>query len=163
MSTEHGGARQGAGRKKKTEKNETAIEQAESQIRDKLPWVIDNLLELAGGGYERIEEEWLPAGLVFIENRNEETGEVKKIKAFPNEKADKLIMVRRRVSYADKDRAANIYLADRILGKPVQKVAQTDKSGNDLEDGRPARERLASAVAQVLERAGSGEVGTEPK
>lgn len=45
----HGGARPGAGRKPKAQKNETAIARAEQQIRDRLPEVIDALFDLALG------------------------------------------------------------------------------------------------------------------
>lgn len=45
----HGGARPGAGRKPKREKYESAVAQAERRIADRLPWLIDKMLELAGG------------------------------------------------------------------------------------------------------------------
>lgn len=45
----NGGARPGAGRKKKTEKFETDINKAEKRIRDRLPELIDNMFILAGG------------------------------------------------------------------------------------------------------------------
>lgn len=44
-----GGARPGAGRKQKRDKNGTAIEKAERQIRDRLPELIDRMFELASG------------------------------------------------------------------------------------------------------------------
>lgn len=49
MAMGHGGARPGAGRKPKLEKNVTAIEKAEEQIRDRLPQTINKLFELAEG------------------------------------------------------------------------------------------------------------------
>ena len=45
----NGGARPGAGRKKKAEKFETAIGKAERRICDRLPELIDNLFVLAKG------------------------------------------------------------------------------------------------------------------
>ncbi len=45
----NGGARPGAGRKRKRDKNGTAIEQAERRIRDRLPEVIDAMFDLALG------------------------------------------------------------------------------------------------------------------
>lgn len=45
----NGGARPGAGRKKKADKFETAINAAEQRIRDRLPELIDNMFILAGG------------------------------------------------------------------------------------------------------------------
>ena len=44
-----GGARPGAGRKPKAEKFETAISRAEKRIVDKLPDLIDNMMDLAAG------------------------------------------------------------------------------------------------------------------
>jgi hypothetical protein len=50
-----GGRRPGAGRKPKAFKrvvNETPIQAAEGKIRDRLPWLVDKMLELAEGVYE---------------------------------------------------------------------------------------------------------------
>jgi hypothetical protein len=44
-----GGARPGAGRKRKTQKFETQIQKAESMIADRLPWLVDKAMELADG------------------------------------------------------------------------------------------------------------------
>ena len=44
-----GGARPGAGRKKKTAKFETQIQKAESMIADRLPWLVEKAMELAEG------------------------------------------------------------------------------------------------------------------
>lgn len=44
-----GGARKGAGRKPKTELYRTAIQKAERRIADKLPDLVDRLMELANG------------------------------------------------------------------------------------------------------------------
>ena len=44
-----GGARPGAGRKPKAEKFETVINLAERQIVDKLPKLLDNMMDLANG------------------------------------------------------------------------------------------------------------------
>lgn len=45
----HGGARPGAGRPPKAVIAETPIRQAEKKIRDRLPWIVDRLFELAEG------------------------------------------------------------------------------------------------------------------
>lgn len=45
----NGGARPGAGRKPKAEKFKVPIAKAEKKIADKLPWLIDQALELAEG------------------------------------------------------------------------------------------------------------------
>jgi len=47
--TQHGGARPGAGRKPKDEKFKVPIAKAEKKIADKLPWLVDQALELAEG------------------------------------------------------------------------------------------------------------------
>lgn len=49
MANEHGGARPGAGRKPKDEKFKQPIAKAEKKIADKLPWLIDQMMELAEG------------------------------------------------------------------------------------------------------------------
>jgi hypothetical protein len=49
MANQHGGARPGAGRKKKADKFSTEIQAAERQIADKLPALIGNLIRLADG------------------------------------------------------------------------------------------------------------------
>lgn len=45
----HGGARPGAGRKRTRAIAESPIRAAESKIRDRLPWLVDKLFELAEG------------------------------------------------------------------------------------------------------------------
>ncbi|MDQ2730508.1 MAG: hypothetical protein M3Y56_02525 [Armatimonadota bacterium] len=108
-----GGSRQGAGRKSKAEQFKTPITNAEKRIADRLPQVLDNLFHLADGGYERVEEKW-ELREVFVDDVDQD-GE--KIRVGRHE----LTLVERKVTYADKDRAANIYLADRILGKPTER------------------------------------------
>ena len=46
---QNGGARPGAGRKPKDEKFKLPIAKAEKKIADKLPWLVDQALELAAG------------------------------------------------------------------------------------------------------------------
>lgn len=121
MSEQHGGARPRAGRKPKKNKYELTVIQAEDKIVDHLPQILDNLLHLANGGYERVEEEWQPAKLVTITKHDEDKDQFYTIPAFPDKDPDEMVLVKRKVSIADKDRAANIYLIDRILGKPTQK------------------------------------------
>ena len=58
-----GGSRQGAGRKQKRDKNGTAIERAEKQIRDRLPEVVDKMLELAMGVL--VEEQTLEGRFIY--------------------------------------------------------------------------------------------------
>jgi len=130
-----GGARVGAGRKSKAEKNKSAITKAEAQIKDRLPELIGNLFHLACGGYERITRVFEPAGLVMIDTvEYSDDGKAIKSKrlAFPNLPAEQLVEVRRTVTIADKDRKANEYLADRIMGRPQQPVKFEDLSDDEL-------------------------------
>jgi hypothetical protein len=46
---QNGGARPGAGRKPKDEKFKQPIAKAEKKIADRLPWLIDQMMELAEG------------------------------------------------------------------------------------------------------------------
>lgn len=117
----NGGARPGAGRKRKDEKHETAIAQAEGRIVDRLPHIIDNMFHLAMGGYERVEEQYAPAGSLYVGYGEHQTP------MYPDKPDDELVLIKRVVSFADKDRAANVYLIDRIMGKPTQ---QTELSGS---------------------------------
>lgn len=139
MANGHGGKRDGAGRKRTRDKYEGAVTAAEQKIADKLPQLVDQLLKLAKGGYTRTEAVWKPAGLVFIEEVEElQSGDpenpkirerVVKKPAFPDLPADKLVCVEKRTSIADADRQANIYLMDRILGKPALSV-EADVTSN---------------------------------
>lgn len=105
----------GPGRPRKADKNAGAVARAEKQIRDRLPELVDNMFHLADGGYERVEEEWAPAGSIYIGSGKEA------FKLYPDLPPDTLVLVKRKVSIADKDRAANVYLIDRIAGKPTER------------------------------------------
>lgn len=111
----------GPGRPRNADKNAGAVAKAEERIRDRLPLLIDNMLYLAMGGYERVEEQYAPAGSLYIGFGEHQT------RMYPMKPADELVLVKRTVSIADKDRAANIYLIDRIMGKPIQ---QTELTGS---------------------------------
>ncbi|NOK59134.1 MAG: hypothetical protein GFH27_549283n406 [Chloroflexi bacterium AL-W] len=126
MANGHGGARPGAGRKAKTEKYESEINAAERVITDRLPQIIENMLMLADGGWEKVEEEWKPASMVTIGSGEAE------MPAFPDKEPSELVLISRKVTHAAPDRAANQYLIDRILGKPTANV-DTTVSGPDGE------------------------------
>lgn len=61
-----GGHRAGAGRPPKHVIAETPIRAAERKIRDKLPWLVDKLLELSGGIHE---EKSIGDGAVLVYKR----------------------------------------------------------------------------------------------
>lgn len=117
----------GPGRKRKADKFARPIARAEKQIADQLPALIDNMLHLAHGGYERIEEEWQPAGLIYIGS-----GEFAR-RAFPDLPDDEPVLVKRKKSIADKDRQANEYLINRILGKPIERQEVAGPGGGPIE------------------------------
>lgn len=93
-----GGARPGAGRKRKAEKFKSPIEQAERQIADSLPALVGNMFELAKG--------------VFTEEHTLEG--------------------KRYVYQRIPDRAANEYLINRVMGKPVERKEVTGADGEPL-------------------------------
>lgn len=63
MKPQHGGARPGAGRKPKDEKFKVPIAKAEKKIADKLPWLVDQALELAAGVW--VEEPSITGRVVY--------------------------------------------------------------------------------------------------
>lgn len=156
MAGQNGGARAGAGRKRKLEKYQSAIEKAELSIADKLPQLKENLEYLANGGYQRVEEEYQPAGMLMRTTTDKE-GNPYQVPMFPDKKPDELVLVKRKVTVADKDRAANIYLMDRVMGKPIQKVAPTTPDGKEPYDGTgtSAREFVTGAIAGIAARMGT--------
>jgi hypothetical protein len=117
----------GPGRRPKAIKFARPIARAEKQIADRLPELIDNLFVLASGGYERVEEEWQPAGLVYVGS-----GEFAR-RAFPELEPDVLVMVKRKSSIADRDRQANEYLINRILGKPIERAEIAGANGGPIQ------------------------------
>jgi hypothetical protein len=117
----------GPGRPRKKDKYSGAVTKAESRIVDRLPELIDNMFYLATGGYERVEEQWAPAGSLWVGS-----GEFAR-RMYPEAEADELVLVKRTVTVADKDRAANIYLIDRIMGKPIERKEHTGADGGPIE------------------------------
>jgi len=116
----------GPGRPRRTDKHAGAVAKAEKKIADRLPSLIDNLFTLADGGYERVEEQWAPAGSLFVGS-----GEWQR-PMYPDKDPDELVLVRRTVSVADRDRAANVYLVDRVMGKPTERKEVTGADGGAL-------------------------------
>lgn len=136
-----GGARPGAGRKPKSDTFKLPIARAEKRIADHLPQLIDNMLHLANGGYDRVDEEWQPAGLVYIGS-----GEFAR-RAFPDLPDDEPVLVKRKRTIADCDRAANEYLINRILGRPTERQELTGKGGKPIEVS-DARARLLGILTR---------------
>jgi len=131
----------GPGRKPKADKFARPIARAEKQIADRLPELIDNMLMLACGGYERIEEEWQPAGSLYIGSGKDS------VKMYPDLPDGELVLVKRKRSIADRDRAANEYLINRILGKPTERQEFSGPEGAPIEVS-DARSILAERLAR---------------
>lgn len=106
--SKRGGRRPGAGRKTKAANKlrSELVAECEKLICDHLPRLIANMIALADGGYERVEEKWEPVPFT------------------PPGQEPELVLVERKVSIADRDRAANQYLIDRMLGKPKERHEQ---------------------------------------
>ncbi len=96
-----GGARPGAGRKRKAVKHVTAINQAEAQIKDRLPDIVDALMASAVG--------------LWVEQKDS-LGNVL-------ENPDGTTKVYR----TNPDVKAGMYLVDRILGKPTERTEDLTK------------------------------------
>lgn len=156
MANGHGGKRAGAGRKPRAERFGPQLEAAEARCVRRLPQHLGNLEQLADGGYEQVTETWEPAGLTFVEApllgpdgapRMDANGRpiVVRQQAFPDLAPDTLVCVRRTRSIAAPDRAANIYLIDRAMGKPVAQVA----GEMQLNAGEELIATFGAAVAKI--------------
>lgn len=125
MSNGHGGAREGAGRKKHTEKFAPQIDAGLQIAADNLVDNIETLQLLASNDRVVIHEEWLPAGMVMIDDLEcDDTGKTSKIRrlAFPDLPAEQLVLVKRRVVNNGPSETAAIYLVDRVAGKPTAHI-----------------------------------------
>lgn len=125
MPAQNGGKRPGAGRPRKTDKHAGQIAAFEKRAADSLPERFENLTYLANGGYERVKEKWVPAGLVF---KDETTLDDKgrpltvKVPAFPDLGPEVLVLIEKITEIAEPDRASNVYLTDRAMGKPTERI-----------------------------------------
>jgi len=102
----------GGGRRKAGRTREEAAAEADRVICEKLPELIGNLIKLAAGGFERVELKYQPAG------------------KGPDAAKDGLVLVERKVRTAEPDRAANIYLIDRVLGRPKGSDGPVEAGGD---------------------------------
>lgn len=146
MANGHGGRRTGAGRPRKAVKYERQIAAAEDRIADTLAERLDALELLAAGGFEQISETWEPAGLIFVGS-----GEFQSL-AFPQLPPDQLVCVKRVRSIAAPDRTANIYLIDRILGKPTQAIDVDADPDGSLEQTAASLSAAAQELAAWRQR-----------
>lgn len=132
----HGGARPGAGRKPTSELYAPEIAAAKRKCADHLPELLENLLELARGGYLRTKEKWERRGAItkkIYEYDDNGVPHMLEKPAYPDHPdQDELVLTERTTETADMDRAANIYLVDRILGKPTQAVELSGPDGDPI-------------------------------
>lgn len=98
-----GGARPGSGRKPKRQKYATAINRAEKRIADRLPEVVDALLELA-------------AGVRVVDDQVDDQDGDKKPAVYTR----------------PPDRDACKYLVDRILGRPTERHEHAGEDGGPI-------------------------------
>ena len=147
MADGHGGAREGAGRKKKTVQFERQIARAEKKIADKLPKIIDELLRLALGEVEITEERCQLAITVTVKDvefcddgRGGRRGIAVERQLFPNADPEQLVLVETKKKNLGPDREAIKYAVDRILGKPFveeepEEDAHEDELPHEVEEG----------------------------
>ena len=129
---QNGGKRPGAGRPRKAVAHATPIAAAERRLCDHLPELIDNMLKLACGGYQVIEEKFerrRPAR----EDRGLDDMLSEMGVGVDEPPADEMILIERTVKTAHPDRAANQYLIDRVMGKAAQPI-QHEYAGLSDED-----------------------------
>lgn len=135
MAANHGGARGGSGRKPLREKHAVKIGKAEALYAAHLEQAARNLIAIADGTTERVEEEWAPAGTVMVEapmtypNGQPMLGSsgkaiMGKVCAFPDKAPAELVLVKRKIVSLPPDREANQYITDRILGKTAPLVEE---------------------------------------
>lgn len=120
--------------KRKVNLHAAEILAAKNTAAAQLVHYVHNLQTLADGGFESVDEEWVPAGLVLIDEQPDEDpigaalGQAntrhqrrpRKVLAFPDLPPAQLVLVKRRRSVLAPDKVANMYLLDRIIGKPEQ-------------------------------------------
>ena len=146
-----------AGRPPKADRFATIIARAEKRCADRLPRDLKNLEALADGGFEIAEDVWEAAGTITLKvPLRSPDGELVLSSGrptmidqlvFPDRSPDELVLVRRTVRTAERDRAANIYLADRILGRPAAAIeAVLEHHGRDMTE---VIVRYEDAIARI--------------
>lgn len=160
-SHSHGGARPGAGRKPHREKYEREIASFHDQAAAGIDARYAALQLLADGGFEQVSETWEPAGLIYVSKQVEtKEGTIKVSElAFPELDPTELVCVRRVRSIAAPDLKANVYLVDRLAGKPVQATEISGPDGGPLLMETLSDEQRAHRVAELLERARARRAG----
>jgi hypothetical protein len=120
-----GGARPGAGRKKKKDKFARPIARAEKQICDHLPELIDLQMSRARGVLLVNTEQEVGALLTMLQQEFGDNDDVRSLK----EKIEQIFT-------REPDERALEYLINRIMGKPTERKEVTG------EDGGPVQTRI---------------------
>ena len=113
-----GGARPGAGRKPKTEKFATAISRAEKQIADKLPVLIDSMMELAQG--VRVEEYSITQDRMVVYQR-------------PPDRASCEYLINRIMGKPTEKKELNVDLGEKAINKLDKLIEKIDDEAYDTE------------------------------
>lgn len=173
MANNHGGARPGAGRKSLRALYEPQVAKAEGIYADHLEKAAANIQALADGGLIRVEEKYAPAGSVLVEQvlRDKEGNPVLnkagqpiicKQPGHPDLDAETPVLIERKVTTLAPDLAANQYISDRILGKPVQAAEVSGPGGGPIQNGVDSGSvdgifaRVMAILDGARERANSG-------
>lgn len=110
-----GGARPGAGPKPSRHKYATAINKAEKRIADRLPELVDLLFKLSKG--------------VSVFDSKALKALFEAIQQYEPERVERIIENLKETYTTVPDRAAIEYLANRIMGKPTEKI-EAEYSGD---------------------------------
>ena len=137
-----GGARSGSGRKSKSrdELIEPTLQYLDERLQETIDQRFTSLEQLAIGGLQTVTERWELAGSLFIAQCEEvldadgaHTGKTitRKVRLLPDIPPDQLVLVSRTVKTHAPNLAANIYLVNRLLGKPAPApTARTSRNPN---------------------------------
>lgn len=165
-----GGKRAGAGRPRNATKHATTAADLTTLCANFAPKAFANLVKLANGGFERVKLEYEPAanltirvlacdadGKPILGPRGGPTFVDQPL--HPELAPDALVLVGRKVEWAEPDREANQYMIDRFAGKPRQAVELTGQDGaaikhavtiylpENFRDGKPDGDPPAGGAA----------------
>jgi hypothetical protein len=155
-----GGQRPGAGRKPTRILFGEAVEKAETRLAKRLMITIGNLEELADGKAVVTEEEWQPAGSILVDKpltypngqplvASGGKAAMQKVSAYPDKLADELVLVKRKIVHLPPSDKVNMYIMDRIAGKPVTPTDEPDVLSPD--ELAQAVGEIEGAIAQVTD------------
>lgn len=130
-------------RPRNTEVHKTPFHTFTGKVAAHLPKVYENLELLADGGFERVELKFKPAnqvtrrdvardkrGRVIRDAKGKPT--IVDVPMFPDVDGDEMVLVERKVSYAEPDFRSNEFMAERIGGKARQAVEVTGENGSPI-------------------------------